>query len=77
MLTHDFDYMIIRDEVSLVTQQCNRFVCNLPTKGAKPKYADLLHLPHGLKGYFDGSKGWLVPVRRANHYLLTPTGADA
>ena len=47
MYTHDFDVAgIIRDSRStdedLFYENCD-----------EPKYADFLHLPHGLKGYFD------------------------
>ena len=47
MYTHDFDVAgIIRDSQS--TDE-DSFYENCD----KPKYADFLHLPHGLKGYFD------------------------
>jgi thiol:disulfide interchange protein len=50
--THDFDLgAIIRNEVSSVAgstrAETNTSLCG------KPKYADILHLPHGLEGYFD------------------------
>jgi thiol:disulfide interchange protein DsbD len=49
--THDFDLnSIIRENVenfSVNTDSANAELCD------KPKYSDILHLPHGLKGYFD------------------------
>jgi thiol:disulfide interchange protein len=50
--THDFDLAaIIRNEVSAISgsarPETNTSLCD------KPKYADILHLPHGLEGYFD------------------------
>ncbi len=50
--THDFDLTaIIRNEVAAARGSgeatTNTSLCD------KPKYADILHLPHGLEGYFD------------------------
>jgi thiol:disulfide interchange protein DsbD len=41
LYTHDFDLVSARDD-SPANEICD-----------EPKYADFLHLPHGLKGYFD------------------------
>jgi thiol:disulfide interchange protein len=41
MYTHDFDL------VSLNREEAKNQICE------EPKYADFLHLPHGLQGYFD------------------------
>ena len=47
MYTHDFDVAgIVRDSQ---TSEDDLFYDNCE----KPKYAEFLHLPHGLKGYFD------------------------
>lgn len=56
MSTHDFDlHKIIREEVDLITSdQGFSFLDEVKTDGCEePKFADLLHLPHGLEGYFD------------------------
>lgn len=58
MATHDFDlHKIIRDEVRLVTQTSNssfQFSSDENVEGCDdPKFAEFLHLPHGLEGYFD------------------------
>lgn len=51
--THDFDLSaIIRNEVNAAVSgnmqaETHTGLCD------KPKYADILHLPHGLEGYFD------------------------
>jgi thiol:disulfide interchange protein len=50
--THDFDLAaIIRNEVAAVQgsggERTNTSLCE------KPKYSDILELPHGLEGYFD------------------------
>ena len=58
--SHDFDLnQIIRENVSanlnILPQQSNPSV---PTEQCEnPKYADIFHLPHGLKGYFDYQQG--------------------
>jgi thiol:disulfide interchange protein len=50
--THDFDlHATIREGVSITTNIENEEICD------KPKYADFLHLPHGLNGYFDYEQG--------------------
>jgi thiol:disulfide interchange protein DsbD len=59
--THDFDLnKIIRDNTQLILGSGT----NAPAAGHssagvcdKPKYADFLHLPHGLEGYFDYEQG--------------------
>jgi thiol:disulfide interchange protein DsbD len=57
--THDFDlHQIIRDEVKLVSG--NHSAALAESEEAlceKPKFADFLHLPHGLEGYFDYNQG--------------------
>lgn len=60
MSTHDFDlHKIIREEVELVTHSngANAYFDETPEGCEEPKFADLLHLPHGLKGYFDYEQG--------------------
>jgi thiol:disulfide interchange protein DsbD len=57
MHTHDFDL------VSLTRSAKENEVCE------DPKYADFLHLPHGLKGYFDYSQA-LACAREQNKPLF-------
>lgn len=58
--THDFDInQLIRNEIKLAAPQnsvpgtfaSNEELCE------KPKFAEFLHLPHGLEGYFDYEQG--------------------
>jgi thiol:disulfide interchange protein DsbD len=49
--THDFDLnAVIRNNVELYAGSGGEEVVEICDK---PKYADFLHLPHGLEGYFD------------------------
>lgn len=60
MSTHDFDlHKIIREEVSLVTQSKNsvQFTDDSNELCEEPLFSEFLHLPHGLKGYFDYEQG--------------------
>ena len=51
--THDFDLrQVIRDNAAVI-QAPATLDNSKETLCEKPKYADKLHLPHGLKGYFD------------------------
>ncbi len=54
--THDFDInAIIRDNLKTYSVGSNG---EEPTELCEnPKYADILHLPHGLEGYFDYDQG--------------------
>lgn len=48
MSTHDFDlHRIIRENNTRGIDDDNQTICE------QPKYSEFLHLPHGLKGYFD------------------------
>lgn len=73
MSTHDFDlHKIIREEVKLVTQDQGNFSIFEEEKiegCVEPKFADLLHLPHGLEGYFDYEQG-LACARAQNKPLF-------
>ncbi|OFX63717.1 MAG: disulfide bond formation protein DsbD [Bacteroidetes bacterium GWB2_41_8] len=59
--THDFDlHEIIRDEVKLAAPAYDTSGAFAPSGSAlceKPKFAEFLHLPHGLEGYFDYEQG--------------------
>jgi len=77
MSTHDFDlHKIIRDEVSLVTQSnaTASFVNSNDEDCEEPKYADLLHLPHGLKGYFDYEQGLACARAQGKPLFIDFTG---
>lgn len=58
MHTHDFDL------ASLTRNEEENQICNEP-----PKYSDFLHLPHGLKGYFDYDQA-LACAREQNKPLF-------
>lgn len=56
--THDFDlHKIIRDEVRLVTSTTETANFNDHEGCEEPLFAEFLHLPHGLDGYFDYEQG--------------------
>jgi thiol:disulfide interchange protein len=57
MYTHDFDI------VSLTRNEKQNQICE------EPKYSDFLHLPHGLKGYFDYDQA-LACARQQNKPLF-------
>ena len=67
--THDFDlHEIIRDEVKLAAPAYDTSGAFTPTGSAlceKPKFAEFLHLPHGLEGYFDYEQG-MACARKLN-----------
>lgn len=72
MSTHDFDlHKIIREEVALTTQNGSMAsFTNEKVEGCEePKFAELLHLPHGLEGYFDYEQG-LACARAQNKPLF-------
>lgn len=53
--THDFDInTIVRENISAASFQGGK---SDATQCEAPKYGDKLHLPHGLKGYFDYEQG--------------------
>lgn len=68
MATHDFDlHEIIRDEIKLakVSTTSDGLVINQENTCEKPKFAEFLHLPHGLEGYFDYEQG-MACARKLN-----------
>jgi thiol:disulfide interchange protein DsbD len=75
--THDFDlHQIIRDEVKLgaphngatfIASQGNE-LCE------KPKFAEFLHLPHGLEGYFDYNQGMACAKKLGKPVFIDFTG---
>ena len=75
--THDFDlHQIIRDEIKLATPD------NSPLSVAgskdelcdKPKFAEFLHLPHGLEGYFDYEQGMACAKKLNKPVFIDFTG---
>ena len=66
--THDFDlHQIIRNEIKLATpHNGGTYVASQENEICeKPKFAEFLHLPHGLEGYFDYEQG-LACARKLN-----------
>jgi cytochrome c biogenesis protein CcdA/thioredoxin-related protein len=53
--THDFDIeRIVRDNTPEITYDATSVLHNNGEQDCElPKYSDFLHLPHGIKGYFD------------------------
>lgn len=66
--TLDFDlHQIIRDEIKMASPENSSSTINGSTKEVcdKPKFAEFLHLPHGLEGYFDYEQG-MACARKLN-----------
>lgn len=56
--THDFDLnRIVRENVEVFSGSAGNAQNNNTESCDEPKYADILHMPHGLKGYFDYEQG--------------------
>lgn len=56
--THDFDLnRIVRENVEVFSGSAGNDQSNSTRSCDEPKYADILHMPHGLKGYFDYEQG--------------------
>jgi thiol:disulfide interchange protein len=70
MTTHDFDlHQIIRDNAgSGGIVDAENSICE------KPKYADQLHLPHGLQGYFDYEQGLACAISQDKPVFIDFTG---
>ena len=62
MSTHDFDLVALNRNAT-PGQNDDQGVCD------DPKYGDFLHLPHGLKGYFDYEQA-LLCARKTNKPLF-------
>ena len=66
--THDFDlHQIIRDEIKLASpnNSTSSMAGSTDELCDKPKFAEFLHLPHGLDGYFDYEQG-MACARKLN-----------
>ncbi|MFC0875731.1 cytochrome c biogenesis protein CcdA [Saccharicrinis sp. FJH2] len=62
--THDFDLTrIMQEKISVAETDDSQTICE------KPKYAEFLHLPHGLEGYFDYDQA-LACAREKNKPLF-------
>ncbi|MGE5393769.1 MAG: cytochrome c biogenesis protein CcdA [Candidatus Saccharibacteria bacterium] len=74
--THDFDlHQIIRDEVKLAGGNHSAALAdNEETLCEKPKFADFLHLPHGLEGYFDYNQGMACAKKLNKPVFIDFTG---
>ena len=75
--THDFDlHQIIRDEIKLATPHSgNTFVASQENELCeKPKFAEFLHLPHGLEGYFDYEQGMACARKLGKPVFIDFTG---
>ncbi|MDY0342759.1 MAG: cytochrome c biogenesis protein CcdA [Lentimicrobium sp.] len=73
--THDFDLnKIVRDNVQLyagsgtTSAQPESSLCD------KPKYSEILHLPHGLDGYFDYEQGLACAAQLNKPVFIDFTG---
>lgn len=66
MTTQDFDFnAVVRDNLKAMPVTGNAGTSNKNELCEKPKYAEFLHLPHGLEGYFDYNQG-LACARATN-----------
>jgi thiol:disulfide interchange protein DsbD len=74
--THDFDlHQIIRDEVKLISgNHSGALADSEETLCEKPKFADFLHLPHGLEGYFDYNQGMACAKKLNKPVFIDFTG---
>ena len=73
MTTHDFDLNeLVRNNAPTTALTSNAeepsSICE------KPKYADQLHLPHGLEGYFDYEQGLACAVKQNKPVFIDFTG---
>jgi len=77
MATHDFDlHQIIRDEIKIASSghsgsfgsSDDQEICD------KPKFAEFLHLPHGLEGYFDYEQGMACARKQHKPVFIDFTG---
>ncbi len=75
--THDFDlHKIIRDEIKLGTSHISANGQIAPDEELcdKPKFAEFLHLPHGLEGYFDYEQGMACAKKQHKPVFIDFTG---
>lgn len=73
METHDFDLRgVIRDEIKL--NGGTGAAAQTSSLDETPKYADFLHLPHGLEGFFDYEQGMAYAKRVNKPVFIDFTG---
>ncbi|NTW31466.1 MAG: DUF255 domain-containing protein [Bacteroidetes bacterium] len=67
--THDFDLnAIIRENANTGSNTTINELCD------KPKYSDILHLPHGLKGFFDYNQALACAKQKNKPIFIDFTG---
>jgi len=77
MERHDFNLnAIIRDNIDAAqfSTSDNKGNANLDGYVEKPKYGDILHLPHGIKGYFDYEQALEISKKTGKPIFLDFTG---
>lgn len=77
MTTHDFDlHKIIRDEIKIASSgHSGAFMAGEDNEICdKPKFAEFLHLPHGLEGYFDYEQGMACARKQHKPVFIDFTG---
>lgn len=73
--THDFDLnKIVRDNVQLYSGSGRTSTQPESSLCDKPKYSDILHLPHGLEGYFDYEQGLACAAQLNKPVFIDFTG---
>ena len=74
MTTHDFDLnRVVRDNVKLYSGSSGNV--NEPSEICEmPKYAEILHLPHGLEGYFDFDQALACAKKQNKPLFIDFTG---
>ncbi|MGC8864727.1 MAG: cytochrome c biogenesis protein CcdA [Bacteroidales bacterium] len=75
--SHDFDLnQVIRDNAKLIMESGNTASWQGEKKEScdAPKYADFLHLPHGLEGYFDYEQGMACAKKLNKPVFIDFTG---
>lgn len=74
MATHDFNLMNSRGGGSSGTSDNGSYLDRSKIEGGVPKFADFLHLPHGLEGFFDYEQGMAYAREVGKPVFLDFTG---
>lgn len=74
MATHDFNLMNSRGGGSPGTSDGGSYLDRSKIEGGVPKFADFLHLPHGLEGFFDYEQGMAYAREVGKPVFLDFTG---
>jgi len=73
--THDFDLnKIVRDNIQVYGGSGGGSAENTSTLCDKPLYGDILHLPHGLEGYFDYEQALACAAKQQKPVFIDFTG---